>query len=288
MRITPTCVPCLINRVAYEAELVDPSKVAAAIQAACKVFGERYTGKEVSAEIATIVHWEAYKAIGTKDPYKAVKERSNEVANELLPKARKVVEGAEDRLLAAMQCAIIGNILDFGIGMKYHGPDDLIEHFDSLLEEGLGHNDLERFRHLLGPGARVVLFTDNCGEIIFDGLLSEVLMDMGVKVTMVVKGEPILTDATVEDAKEYGIDKKVDELLDTGIFAVGVDLERLPDRVKDRLQEADLVLSKGMANYESFSDGPLHPIVHLLRTKCGPVAENMSMPLDRSVIAFYP
>jgi uncharacterized protein with ATP-grasp and redox domains len=138
------------------------------------------------------------------------------------------------------------------------------------------------------PGARVVLFTDNCGEIIFDGLLCEVLKAMGVKVTMVVKGEPVLTDATREDAVKYGIDKVLDELLDTGVFAIGVDMDRLPEKVKQRLKEAVLVISKGMANYESFSDEPLHPIVHLMRTKCEPVASSMGLPKDRSVIAFYP
>lgn len=288
MRITPTCVPCLLKRVLYEAELVDPTRADAALQAALRVFAQEYTGKEVSAVLATKVHRAAYRAIGTDDPYRKVKDQSNEVAQGLLPKARRILDRSGDRLLAAMQCAIIGNILDFGIGMKYHGPEDLVKHFDALLDEGLGHNDLGRFRDLLGPGARVMLFTDNCGEIIFDGLLAEVLREGGVKVTMVVKGAPILTDATVEDAKRYGIDKQVDELLDTGVFAVGIDVAHLPHKVKWRLDESVLVISKGMANYESLSDVDLRPIVHLLRTKCDPVSRSMGLPKDRSVIAFYP
>lgn len=289
MRITPTCVPCLLRRVIYEAELVDPERAPAAIRAALGAFAKGYTGKEVSAILATEVHRAAYEAIGTKDPYKEVKESSNEVAKGLLPRARAMVEAADDRLRAVMQVAIIGNILDFGIGMKYHGPDDLVRHFDALLEEGLGHDDTDRFRNLLAPGARVVLLTDNCGEVIFDGLLCEVLRDMGVKVTMVVKGEPILTDATMEDVMRYGIDAQVDEALDTGTFAVGIDMGRLPDKVRQRITEAALVISKGMANYESLSDEPeVRPVVHLLRTKCVPVAESLGLPKDRSVIYLQP
>jgi uncharacterized protein with ATP-grasp and redox domains len=288
MLITPTCVPCLIKRVAYEAELHDPSKVEAAIRVACRVFGELYTGGEVSAELATIVHRAAYEAIGTKDPYKKVKDQSNEVAAGLLPKARRIVQEADDRLEAAMRISIVGNILDFGIRMGYESPEDLVKHFDALCSEELGKNDIPCFRHLLEEGARVVLFTDNCGEVIFDGVLCEVLRDMGVLVTMVVKGEPILTDATMEDVERYGLDGLVDEVLDTGAFAVGVDTGHLPERVRQRMREAALVISKGMANYESLSDTGVRPIVHLLRTKCVPVAESMGMPKDRSVIAFYP
>jgi len=287
MQITPMCVPCLLKRVTFEAELVDRTKVARALKAACKVFGEQYTGNEVSAEIATEVHRAAYRALGCKDPYQKVKRQSNEVAKSLLPKARKILARSRDKLTTAMRLSIIGNILDFGIGMKYHGPKDLIKHFDSLYTDGLGHNDIPKFKHLLKKGARVVYFTDNCGEVIFDGLLFEVLRDMGVKVTVVAKGEPILTDATVKDIERYGIDKLVDEVLDTGTFAVGVDLKRMPSKVRQRLREAALIISKGMANYESFSDSNIHPIVHMLRTKCIPVAESMGMPKDISVIAYY-
>jgi hypothetical protein len=287
MRITHICVPCLLKRVTFEANLCGDKKVAEALKAACKVFGEQYTGNECSADIATEVHRAAYKAMGTKDPYSKVKRQSNEVAKGLLPKARRILAGSRDKLTTAMRLSIIGNILDFGIGMKYHGPKDLIKHFDSLYNEGLGHSDIPKFKHLLKKGARVVYFTDNCGEIIFDGLLFQVLRDMGVKVTVVAKGEPILTDATVEDIKRYGIDKLVDEVLDTGTFAVGVDLKRLPKKVWRRVREADLIISKGMANYESFSHSKIHPIVHMLRTKCIPVAESMGMPKDISVIAYY-
>jgi hypothetical protein len=150
----------------------------------------------------------------------------------------------------------------------------------------LGHNDIPKFRHLLKNGARVVYFTDNCGEIIFDGILLKVLRDMGVKVTLVAKGQPILTDATVEDIKRYSIDKFVDEVMDTGTFAVGVDLKRLPKKVWKRVREADLIISKGMANYESFSDTKVRPIVHMLRTKCAPVSASMGLPKDISAIDF--
>jgi len=287
MRITTTCVPCLLRRVAFEAGLKDKRKVPKALKAACKVFGERYTGTEVSADIATEVHRAAYKAIGSKDPYRTVKRQSNETARRLLPKARKLMGRSRDKLGTAMRISIIGNILDFGIGMKYHGPKDLIKHFDGLFREGVGHNDVPKFRHLLKKGARVVYFTDNCGEIVFDGILLKLLKDLGVKVTLVAKGAPILTDATVEDVRRYGIDKLVDEVLDTGTFAVGVDLNRLPKKVWKRIREADLIISKGMANYESFSGTKLRPIVHMLRTKCVPVAEDMGLPKDISAIAFY-
>jgi len=288
MRIEPVCVPCLLRRILYEAKLVDESRATPALQAALKIFSTDYTGNEVSAEIATKVHKAAYDAIGVKDPYAAVKEESNEIAFELVPRARTFIERSQDKLRAAFLVAITGNIIDFGIGTRFETPGMLASEFDNLLDDGLGHDDIEKVRPYIKDGARILYFTDNCGEVIFDGLACEVLWEMGAKVSLVVKGEPILTDATREDVEKYSIDEKVDEVFDTGTFAVGVDFDALSTPVKEKLENADLIISKGMANFESFSDSSYRPIVYLMRTKCGPVARDMGVGEDLNIIKFYP
>lgn len=288
MKITAECVPCLLRRAIYEAQLSGPEKVPAAIRAACGVFARSYRPGAVSARLATKVHRAVYRAIGDRDPYRDVKRRSNEVALGLLPAARRIVERSNDRLRAAMLCSIAGNMLDFGIRSDMQRPEDLRHAFSGIIKDGLGIDDTRRARRLLRPGALVVYLADNCGEIVLDTLVFRELRRLGASVTLVVRGEPILTDATMEDVEELGLRAEVDRVLETGSFAVGVDLDRMPAALRRALRDCDLVISKGMANFESFSGTKWRPVIHLMRTKCAPVASAAGAPMDVSIAKLWP
>jgi len=285
--IQPECVPCLLRRAIYEAELVGPAKVPAAIRAACGVFARSYRPGRVSARLATQMHRAVYRALGTRDPYRDIKRRSNAVALALLPAAKRFVARSGDRLRAAMLCAIAGNILDFGIRSDISGPEELSGKFSGIVREGLAVDDTRRLRRFLRPGAKVVYLADNCGEIVLDILVFRELRRLGASVTLVVRSEPILTDATMEDVMELGLSAEVDRVLETGAFAVGVDLDRMPAALRRALKECDLIISKGMANFESFSGTKYHPIIHLMRTKCGPVARAAGAPADVSIARLW-
>ena len=106
--------------------------------------------------------------------------------------------------------------------------------------------------------------------------------------TLVVKGEPVLSDATLEDAEALGFSEVVDDIMTTGCFAVGVDFKHLPQPVEKALKQADIILCKGMANYESFSETPYRPIAYFMRTKCDVIARSMDLPRDINVVKLYP
>jgi hypothetical protein len=185
-----------------------------------------------------------------------------------------------------MVCAIIGNILDFGIDGSTAHPQMLQEVLDRLYAEGLGHDDFEMLKTLLKDASRVVVFTDNCGEIVFDKILCRELKTFNphLHLTAVVKDVPILSDATGKDAEQVRLHEAVDEVLTTGCYAVGVDFSRLPSTVKKALDSADVIISKGMANYEAFSETKYKPIAYLLRTKCNAIARSMGLPREISAI----
>jgi uncharacterized protein with ATP-grasp and redox domains len=287
VKVSPQCVPCLLRRVIYEAELAGPGKVPAAIRAACGVFARLYRPGRVSARLASQVHRAAYRAIGNNDPYRDIKRRSNAVARELLPEAERIVARSKDRLRAAMLCSIAGNLLDFGIRSDLSGPEDLRREFAGIIRDGLAIDDTRRLRRLLRPGARVVYLADNCGEIVLDTLVFRELRRLGASVTLVVKGEPILTDATMEDVEELDLRAEVDRVLETGSFAVGMDFDRMSAALRRAMRECDLIVSKGMANFESFSGTKWRPIVHLMRTKCAPVASAAGAPMDVSIAKLW-
>lgn len=236
-----------------------------------------------SARLATKVHRLSYDLLGVKDPYIGLKAEANRVAASLLPRARKMLESSEDRLRTACLVAIAGNVMDFGI-QGIESPQELCSTFESLVAQGAEPDDSARMRELLEGSKEVLYLFDNCGEIVLDVLLLEELKGMGLRVTGVVKGEPIITDATWEDLYISGADKVLDNCLTTGAFAIGVDMEAAPKGLRAAFDRADLVLAKGMANFEALSETGLRPMVHLLRSKCLPVSRALGVRKDRNVI----
>ncbi len=272
MEITPECIPCLLGRVLFEAELCAPHRAAEAMRYGLAALHENYVPGANSAEVATKVHRRVYQTLGCEDPYAGLKERSDMVAASLLDRARDFIERSDDRLEAAVLVAIAGNVMDFGIP-GHDDPEQLRSDLDGILGQGLHVNDVGRLRRMLGPGRKVVYLTDNCGESVLDRLLVEELRSTGAMVVGVVKGAPVLTDVTMDEAPRAGLDKAFDEILTTGMFAVGLDVKRMDDRLRSLMGSADVIISKGMANYESLSDAGIGPIIYLMRAKCRPVAE---------------
>jgi uncharacterized protein with ATP-grasp and redox domains len=267
----------LLKRVLYETNLVDGGKAYETLKGATMIIGSELSNHINSARLATKVHGKAYEIIGSDDPYEEMKARSNEVAKTLLPHAEELIGKSDNPLRAAVLCSIVGNVLDFGIESPVDDPEEISGKFDSLYAEGLGHDDTGRIGELLTEGKRVVFFADNCGEIVFDTLLVGELKKRGVRLTFVVRGKPILSDATMKDVKDLDIDGMVDKVETTNAYAVGVDTEKIGPGLRKELEDADLVISKGMANWESFSDEEFRPIAYLMRIKCDPVGRGLGL-----------
>ena len=291
MKIQPECLPCLLKRILFETELSTQKKKhqTAALCTACKLLAESYDPEECSATIATKIHKGVYETLQDKDPYTKLKHASNLIATSLVPTIEGLIKTSPDPLKTSMICSIIGNIMDFGIDGSSTHPKVLEEVFDTLYAEGLGYDDYQQLKELLKNATHLVLFTDNCGEIVFDKILCRELKHFNptVHITAVVKGEPILSDATGEDAKEIKLHEVVDTLYTTGCFAVGVDFHKLPSEVTSALKRTDAIIAKGMANYESFSETTFRPIAYLLRTKCNAIARSMNLPRNISAIKLY-
>jgi len=279
------CVSCLMGRILMEIREVDPSKEMEVMEACTKLLGQEFYDGVGSSECATKIHHLAYKLLDA-DPYLELKKKSNEQALALFPKAKAYVEAAQDPFSAAVLCSIIGNVLDYGIDKRLDQPNFLLNKFDSLLEEGLAVDDSPKIKRALESAKNVAFFPDNAGEIIFDQLLLEQIRKFDVEITMVVKGEAILTDVTMEDVRELRLDKQVDRVIDTGTFAVGFPVWDIPTELQDVIDSADIIISKGMGNFECFTELEKLPVAYLMRTKCKPVSEASGAPYDSNVAIF--
>lgn len=282
MKMRAQCVPCVTRRILMEINEVDPSREMEVMTECVKVLASGMYDGVSSSECATKVHRKAYDMLG-EDPYSKLKAKSTEQAERLVPRARGFVESSDDPFRAAVLCAIVGNVLDYGIDKRLDEPGYLTRHFDSLLKEGLAVDHTTRLKELLGKAESVVFMPDNMGEILFDMLLLERMRGFPGKITMIVKGEPILTDVTLPDALALGLDKKVDRLITTGGFAVGFPFWDMTGELREALESADLIIAKGMGNFECLTELDLRPVAYLMRTKCQPVADASGAPFGASV-----
>ena len=285
MRFTADCAPCLMRRVLFQSRLEGGGLEFEAVKAAVDVLSDRMTDGTTSVDIATDVHRRAYQAIGSDDPYRDIKVRADTVAEPYVGMLEAAVERSDDPLRSAIVAAVVGNIMDFGGGSAISDPDEFMGVFDRMVAQGLGCDDTDVLRELLEKVPGVVYMFDNCGESQLDKVLIRQLRRMGKRVVGVVRGAPILNDVTEEDALRIGLDREMDRLLTTGKFYVGIDWDDFPAELEEEIRGCGLIIAKGMANYEATSDRRLPvPIVHILRTKCRPVASSLGVPENINVV----
>lgn len=272
MNMDPECVPCLLGRVFYQANLCNPESSYDSMKKALEVLSAEFTAGKNSASIATKVHRAAYDEMGVNDPYLELKIQAYNVALTIFDEAKEFIASSENSLEAAVKVAIAGNVMDFGI-QGLTDPYHLSKNFSNLISQPLAVNDVKKAESFIGEGKKVLYLLDNCGEDVLDILLVKELQKTGTHVTGVVKGEPILTDVTMSDADRSGISGVFDKTISTQMFAVGVSIEKMKKDLVEEIDSADLVISKGMGNFEALSDSSINPILYLFRAKCNPVAK---------------
>lgn len=247
------------------------------------LLGRRFGHEAVPARLGTERDRLIKRLTGCPDPYKEDKRRANELALSLLPRAVALIEEAEpkERLREACRIACLGNIVEYDVPGHSH---DVEEAFSRLRDENLHIDDTDDFRRLLKPGVEVLLLTDNAGEIAFDRLLVREIRSLGCRVTVAVKGGPCLNDATLEDAEAVGMMDEADRVITTGVDAIGVDLSETSEEFMKTYRSADVIVSKGMANWETLTEYPApSPTLFLLRAKCEPVADSLGVPLESNI-----
>lgn len=258
------------------------------IETAMNVFNEYFPPPPGMSNnhVSSLVKEAIYSYLGTKDPQKEIKQRSNAVALALKPEVEKMIRDSDDPFRTAVLASVVGNVMEFGLKVSAETPEHLADRFHTHLAEGLHVDHSQRIKEKLENVDEVLFMCDNAGEVVFDSLLIKEIKKLGPRVTLMVRGEPILNDVTLEDVVELGMDSLVDKVTTTGHFGVGVVFPKTPQSVKDEIFNAEFIIAKGMGNYEAFADVDLPPLAFLMRTKCIPVAEDIGFPLNRN-IAFF-
>jgi len=251
-----------------------------------KLLNSNFKSSSVAADLCTKRDRIIQKLTSNPDPYKHIKKVANEKALKLLPQAKKFVHSGytqQERFKKACLCAIVGNIMEFDIPGHKFTIRDLNKTIKSAAKD-LAIDDIDKAYELTKKSSSVLFLADNAGEIIFDALLVEQLKNMGLKVTYVVKGGPIINDATMDDVEISNIDKLSDEVITTGTNAVGLLKKEVSPEFLKIYNEAELIFAKGMGYAETLTEYKYtKPHLHLFRTKCNPVANYFCAPRDKNI-----
>ncbi len=279
MKITDTCINCLLSRVRLECTLAnaDRALTAQTVSACSTLLCDLRDAPLSHPQIASRIHRKAYDMLGDPDPFRELKKRGNAESIEVCKNVRRNIVTFRDHVLAA----VIGNTFDYGV--KGHTvTDNFARFFSTEFEHGLTIDDTEQIFPLC---SRVVYLSDNCGEIVFDRLLIQYLKSKGAHVTLAVKEIPLLNDATLDDARMLGLDRIVDLLTTTGTRGeIGICLDDIPDDLTYAIGRCTLIIAKGMANFESLIEyDNLPPVAYLMATKCQPVADEVGVPVGSKV-----
>ena len=121
---------------------------------------------------------------------------------------------------------------------------------------------------------------DNTGEIVFDKLLLAKIREYGLDITIAVKSEPILNDATMVEALDVGLDE-FGELVEIGAGTVGYVDSEISDEFREIFNSHEFVISKGMGNYEGLTEIDLSSkdIYFLFCVKCNTIARHVGANL---------
>jgi uncharacterized protein with ATP-grasp and redox domains len=192
---------------------------------------------------------------------------------------RNSILESEDRLDTAVRLAIAGNLIDFGVNSIIQ-ETELEKTISQCLSEKLTDMQIGYFRKAIDKAENILYLADNAGEIVFDRLLIEQLPIE--KITMAVKGSPVINDATMEDAILAGLPKIV-EVIDNGSDAPGTILEICSQSFKNYFNKADLVIAKGQGNYETLSDVDKN-IFFILKAKCPVIAKDLGCEVGEMIL----
>ncbi|MBQ8797008.1 MAG: DUF89 family protein [Oscillospiraceae bacterium] len=219
--------------------------------------------------------------IDPADEMKKDREESNRFVVERLDHIRTRVEAAADPIYAGLQYAILGNYLDFAALADKVSYSELDEMLNKAKDIQLPADTVTQFTTDLHKGKKLLILTDNAGEIGFDRVLAQVLKKAypHLQITFCVRGLPVANDATREDAAAVGIEFPV---IDSGNAVGGTALEILSDEAKQAMEGADVILAKGMGNTESMF-GCGYNVYYAFLVKCQRFMEVFNAPMMQAM-----
>lgn len=273
MNLTPTCVTCIFSQSLRVCETlqIDSETTKKVLDSVAGMIPE-WSFDETPPQVAARVYPEIAKLLQTDDIYYDFKREATERAKAFIPFVEEMIDKHNDKFYASLKAAVAGNVIDLAAQQQFDLEEEVVKVFDSPFEI----DDSEELRKILQNSKNLLVVGDNAGEHLFDKVMMKCLKENfeDLNIFYAVRGKPIINDITIKDALEAKIDE-VAEIVDSGVDTPGLDLSRASDKMLSVYKQADVVLAKGMGNYESLNGISTQPTFFLLKVKCSVVAESL-------------
>lgn len=277
MKVSAECMHCLVKRQADNIKKYsDEEKKAEYLGKVLGIIANNAAEEPAPVLLSHIgrLHEEYF---GKPFSFDELKKGYNAMMLEKENEIRGKIGEAQDPLALALRFAQIGNFIDFG-AMDSVDDGKLMEFLEQAETLPLSEDTYAKFTENLKTAKKLVYMTDNCGEVVLDKLLLETIAGIAphVEKTIIVRGEPVLNDATMEDALQVGIEA-CGKVIPNGTNIAGTYIPWLSAEAKQAMEEADLLISKGQGNFESLHGCGLN-IYYLFLCKCQWFMERFGLP----------
>ena len=284
MKLNLDCIPCFQRQALQAVRFIsDDEKLHERVlrEVAKKLLESNWdlTPPELAHQVHSIVR----RITNEKDPYKKVKRESNDLVLKIYPELEEKVKKSRDPLRTAVRLAIAGNIIDFAVLQEFNLEETIRE----VMKKQFVIDDYEKLKEKLKDAETLLFFVDNAGEIGLDKLLVETFLEQKKfeKIDFVVKGGPIINDATLEDAVYMGLDRLPNsKFLTISNGEAGTGPARSSQTVKNWITEHDLVISKGQGNYEGLSEH--NGLFFMLMVKCPIIASDLGVEVGDIILEY--
>jgi len=279
MRTALECIPCFARQALEAARFVtdDPVIHERLLREVLRAAAEM-DFSQCPPVIGQRIHRQLRQLTGVDDPYRAVKDRFNKMALNMLPELKANVRNATAPLATALRLAIAGNVIDLGVNGQITEDEARLCIHNAINEPFNG--DVEAFCQTVERAQNILYLADNAGEIVFDRLLIEQIGPR--RVTLAVRGRPVLNDATMADAQLAGLCDII-KVIDNGSDVPGTLLGDCSEEFRRRFAEANVVIAKGQGNFETLSDETAD-IYFLFKVKCPVIADHVGLPVGTHVL----
>lgn len=280
MKINHECLPCLIN------QAVKISKIGAIknkedfyhrVFKYLSTIDFDQTNPEIIGEVFKFIKEQS----NNDDPYHEIRKYYNLMLLNKEQEFEKEINQNKDDFLTALKYAIIANIIDFNPqGLKL---ENIFQHFNIYINKPLAIDDHIALLSDICNSKILLYLGDNCGEICLDKTLLKKIkaINPSLQIFFATRGKPVVNDVIEEDAYLVGIDQYA-TIINNGDYSLGTILNRASREFKNIYDQADLVIAKGQANFESLSEEDKN-IYFLLIIKCNVIAQYLNNDINELI-----
>lgn len=268
MKLNPFCMCCALNKqeqkIRHYPDMEKKTEYMKKVIALMANTEEKDCAPSLSVDIQKL--YSSFWNCPMED-FTEIKKEFNQLMLNMEVSIEDKIRKSNDPLEKALLYARIGNYIDFA-ALSNVDQSTVITLLDEKSSEALDEKEYKNFLHDLSSAKKLVYLTDNCGEVVLDKMAVKILKEQypNLDITVIVRGYPVVNDATMEDAEEIGLTDLVN-VIGNGSNVGGTWIPGINSESRELLYDADLIIAKGQGNFETLNDCGLN-IYYLFLCKC--------------------